>query len=205
MAKSGCSRALGACLGIIILLIVLVVFAISAPAQTPAASPTPPNDDPVLVACEACANRLTKAETDNTALQKQIVDLRDIIEAKDKIIGQQDGIISRYEKMNSNSGRIQNIDDQRVSILQTQLGDAQRKLDSCRSNEKWIAGGSFVAGIFVDRKLLNNNGAQSVLLQNAGTSTAQRGFTFTPSYPLSFYGETDAEKTIRRALKNLPH
>lgn len=200
--------AIGKIFAALFLVGLVLLVASGAYAQTP--SPSPPADDPILQACEACANRLKLAEVTLAAVQQQLLDARDIIAAKDKLLEQANGVIARYEKMTENSSkmqansqRIETIDDRRVEIVQTQLAKAQSDLQSCKDSRPWIAGAGFFGGIIFDRTILNRfTGGSSnggLFSFNAGAQAQQ--MQFAQPYPLAFYEQTPTEKALRSILK----
>jgi TolA-binding protein len=204
------------------MLILTLALAVSAYAQSTSPSisqaqavstalqqPQPPQDDPIMKACEQCADRLKLAETQLSAVQQQLSDARSIIEEKDKIIAQQDRIIARYERIDTNSQQIDanslkveglyretiNRADQRISTLESDL-------QSCQDNQKWIAGGSLLGGIFLGYKI---HGAQQQFFpsglfnipQTVSLSAAREQFQI--AEPLGAARIRSVEDAIKRA------
>jgi len=113
------------------------------------------------------------------------------------------GIIDDLKQVDKNSQRIDVVGQEGLAIMRAQhtddkttIASLQESLNSCRGNQKWIAGLSALGGGLVGYKL-------------RGAGQFQNPFVFVPSsvtsQPLNFMTMpvTQADENLRRALKRL--
>lgn len=106
-------------------------------------------------------------------------------------------IIEDLRKIDTNFQRVDVLGQNNLEIMREQhredkdiIGDLQKDLASCRSNQKWIALGSAVGGGWIGYKI-------------RGTGTFQNPFNPSNLTAPFLDFETTTEKNLRSALKNL--
>jgi hypothetical protein len=143
---------------------------------------------------------------------EQIKGLRDLVAIKEQTIAALKQLDANSVRMDANSTRDSQLADAGITLLKDQIRDdavritgLQGDLDSCRGNQKWVAGLSAFGGGLVGYKL-KGNGQQVLQVLNpftngggAFTLTAQPpGFTFArPNYPARL--SEAVERAVRQA------
>lgn len=143
--------------------------------------------------------RLSAAVAGLHSIVRMDQDRERIIVMQDRALKIADGIVAKYGTVDKNNQTIDTNQIQTATLFQgiindkkEQIGDLEHKLDSCQSNQKWIAGLSALGGGYLGYKL----GKGGITNPFSSFTTAQ-----SQGYPLSFYQQTAAEKAMREALK----
>ena len=113
------------------------------------------------------------------------------------------GIISDLTQVDKNSQRIDTLGQDSKLVYEAQhrddrqtIGDLQEKLDSCRSNQKWVFGGGALAGGVIAWKVKGSSAANTVLQFNPfATTPAPMTMNFSQF-------QTTADELARQALSN---
>lgn len=115
------------------------------------------------------------------------------------------GIIDDLKKVDKNSQHIDTLGESSLQIFRDQhrddkemIGDLQKDLASCRSNQKWIFGAGVITGGVIVWKVKDAAPSLSSFLSQTSAQRAQ----FSQGYPLD-YGPTSADEQLRKALKSL--
>lgn len=115
------------------------------------------------------------------------------------------GIIDDLKNVDTNAQRIDTLGQDSKTLYEAQhrddkdtVGDLQQSLDSCRSNQKWIAGVSAVVGGLVGYKI---RGAG--IVQSPFTFIAPSGQQLKASGLNLMNFQSPEEERLRQALKNL--
>lgn len=159
------------------------------------------DDGTTLCVAEVMQARLTAAVAGLHSIVRIDQDRERIIAMQERALAVADKITAKYGKVDSNNqtidaNQIENARIYREQIADDKLkiGDLQHRLDSCQSNQKWIALVSGVGGGFLGYKL---HGVTS----NFTNPFAQFTTNAAPAnYPFSFYQQTDTEKKLRAIL-----
>lgn len=130
------------------------------PSPAATSAPAASQDDETLRACQICAARLRAADAKVAALEsiitdkdKQLAAKDELLEIRAQVIAEFKGIDTRSQRMDANAQRDAQLADMGINLLREQVrADAVRitdltdDLSGCQSNQKWIAGGSALAG-----------------------------------------------------------
>lgn len=151
-----------------------------------------PND--TLCVSETAAVRVRAAANGLRSLMRAYRGNEGIIATLEKHIGFQDKIIAKYEKIDTNSQRIDTLGTDSLALMREQhrddketIGDLQASLESCRSNQKWIFAGGALIGGWAGYKIRGAGQFQNPFVPQS-TSTFQ-------------LVETQAERMMRERLK----
>lgn len=148
-----------------------------------------------LKAAKAGLRSLVRIDQEREAI---IGTLRQHIALKQTIIDDYSKIDKNSQKIDTNQAENARIYREQIADDKLRLGDLQHRLDSCQSNQKWIAGAGFLAGGFLGYKL---HGATSSLnFVNPFTQFTGNAAGAAQSYPLSMY-QTSTEQKLRQALQ----